>query len=413
MCHKKLLLLVGCLITSQAVVAASARHRHHGRRAGVGISGNASGPWQAAPWLVPHGRALPYEDLSADLDALLAVQARPAASGAGHRRGSGLRVTLTLYTAALRPLLLNWVYTLVSFGGVEGFLVAVVDAQSLQDCISLRLPCWDARDVLGLAELHGAEEQLHSPAGSTYSKLTHGKPSLALQVLRRGYDLHFADADMVFVRDVWRSFDVLLEAIEADGSFMREEKRFVNSGHYVMLYNLRTLAFMEAWAGDRVEKWAFLSDQEWLRSPYLFGPAWMACEGPQEAAMAGATLQSCAEVAASGRAAVYAYVEQGRPMPFGGCLNRFEYQHCAPWQVGLHYICMRGQADKIDLIKRHGLWFVGEGGDPATTPTTWFGSPSHQAGTSEAARHNGSRLPCEDAVAQLRRQPDPPEDTPQ
>ncbi len=79
---------------------------------------------------------LPWEGLQNDLPQLLAVQARDNT------------VTLVVFEATFSALALNSLVSLVRYGKVQNYLLAAVGEQSVEKCISLRLPCYNATGLL-------------------------------------------------------------------------------------------------------------------------------------------------------------------------------------------------------------------------------------------------------------------------
>ena len=56
-------------------------------------------------------------------------------------------VTMYLYTASHKDLLLNAIVSFVMWGGSANFIVAAADPVSLADCLLMRLPCWNVTHV--------------------------------------------------------------------------------------------------------------------------------------------------------------------------------------------------------------------------------------------------------------------------
>lgn len=82
---------------------------------------------------------------------------------------------------------------------------------------------------------------------------------LYFQVFKLGYDLLFTDADVVYIKDAFGAYNMLIDSKDADGSFMCELKRrhhngvvtkrqvSINSGNFLLRNNARTRALMDAW----------------------------------------------------------------------------------------------------------------------------------------------------------------------
>lgn len=129
-------------------------------------------PWKAGP-------SWPWEDVPPrDLKGLLDA----VTFGLGlNDANDATRVSCVLATSSLQSLLINWIYTLVTFGRSPSYLVAVLDETSLGMCRTLRLPCWDARTVLSTGiDIDGSTVHNHTANGTGYNKLVHAKPSLGM-----------------------------------------------------------------------------------------------------------------------------------------------------------------------------------------------------------------------------------------
>ena len=160
----------------------------------------------AAPWLAEHATEWPWESVAShDLASMLSV-VRDFAKPFG-QPGGRPRVSAVLTTLSLHSLLLNWVWSLVTYGNSHAFVVVVADDDSLSHCRSLRLPCWDARPTLAgtvdLSSISGSYAYNYTAQGSGYNRLVHAKPAVVLELLKHGFDVHFSDVDVVFLRDVW------------------------------------------------------------------------------------------------------------------------------------------------------------------------------------------------------------------
>lgn len=191
----------------------------------------------AAPWAAPAHIKFAYQGLHNDLRALLAQQAMRQS------------ISVTFFTAAQRPMLLNCLYSLVNYGRALNYIVVTIDHTSLNECLRLRLPCYNATHMLG--DL--ASEKDSSFGSPQYRKLVHSKPGIVWEVLHLGLNVHFTDVDVSFLRRVWPSYNRLLQKTGADMVFMNEFTH-LNTGNFVIRYNERTVSAVRAWATAAPER---------------------------------------------------------------------------------------------------------------------------------------------------------------
>lgn len=191
----------------------------------------------AAPWAAPAHIKFAYQGLHNDLRSLLSQQAIRQS------------ISVTFFTAAQRPMLLNCLYSLIKYGRALNYIVVTIDHTSLNECLALRLPCYNATHMLG--DL--ASENDSSFGSPQYRKLVHSKPGIVWEVLRLGLNVHFTDVDVSFLRRVWPSYNRLLQNTGADMVFMNEYTH-LNTGNFVIRYNERTATAVRAWATATPER---------------------------------------------------------------------------------------------------------------------------------------------------------------
>lgn len=191
----------------------------------------------AAPWVAPPDVRFDYQGLHNDLRRLLGQQALRQS------------ISVTFFTTAQRPMLLNCIYSLIKYGRALNYIVVTIDHQSLAECLRLRLPCYNATHLLG-----DFASGTDYPFGSAqYRKLVHSKPAIVWEVLRLGLNVHFTDVDVSFLRRVWPSFNRYMQLTGADMAFMNEYTH-LNTGNFVIRYNERTVQAVRAWATAAPER---------------------------------------------------------------------------------------------------------------------------------------------------------------
>lgn len=85
-------------------------------------------PWETA--------SSPWAGLANDLDSLL------------KQRAEGSAISLSIITAPWKHVVVYYVYSLEIFGNNKHHLIAAFDRDSLQACMDLKLPCWNATYLL-------------------------------------------------------------------------------------------------------------------------------------------------------------------------------------------------------------------------------------------------------------------------
>jgi hypothetical protein len=194
----------------------------------------------ALPWEVTTPGRLPWEGLENDLDALLRVQVRKgsyvsskgvaglllvAATGggsAGLPRPSGRAtcagrpglqsqnaraapaaaapprlqardnaVSLVVFNEGFYAVTLNCLVSMVRFGRLQNIIVTAAGRGSLVRCKQLRLPCYDAADLLRAHGGRAAEGDARRNSPEWY-QLVWVKTLIAHAAIKRGYDVLFA-----------------------------------------------------------------------------------------------------------------------------------------------------------------------------------------------------------------------------
>jgi len=146
------------------------------------------------PWLTPaHALSAPHllapgsptfrwpieaSDLDALLLALKHVEEKILVEGqsVSRRMSVIMFVAFGENTSQMSDLLLNTVFSLVRFGGVRAYIIAAKDDDALSACLSLNLPCYDARAM--------------------------DASTLLFDLISRSYDIHIAQLGNSYVRNV-------------------------------------------------------------------------------------------------------------------------------------------------------------------------------------------------------------------
>ena len=187
------------------------------------------------PWLTPaHALSAPHllapgsptfkwPNETSDLDALLLalkhVEEKILVEGESMCR----RISVILFAAfsedisQLSNLLLNTVFSMVRFGGVKAYIIAAQDDDALSACLSLNLPCYDARAM--------------------------DAPTLLFELISRSYDIHMAQLGNSYVSNIDRTFAKLVSE--------NSDVDVVGANHFGDVFvrsNDRTKAALDLWA---------------------------------------------------------------------------------------------------------------------------------------------------------------------
>lgn len=163
------------------------------------------------PWLLPEKARVQYRDAHNNLKRLLGLQSK------------NKWVTLFIYDHKLRRWAQNSIYSFLQYGHARNYLAAAIDEASLQDCIQLRLPCYNAtHHFQGDASTTAAESTISSLDTFRHHQIVWGKVSLLHEILGRGFHVHMSDVDVVYLREVYKSWGFILNTYKVDMTFMKE-----------------------------------------------------------------------------------------------------------------------------------------------------------------------------------------------
>ena len=181
---------------------------------------------ETAPWLLPRGVSsyqFPYENLYADLKAMLQVQAD--ANGV---------VTVFIFNKFWIDHLHNIVFSMVKNTGLSNYLVATLDCESLELCLKNRLPCFDAENFAETESdmKEGASGYQKGFQRKVTEELSWIKPRLALKILSLGYRFMMVDMDMSFNKNPMG--DVLSKRQDFVHQCDTTGKYSINTGFYLL-----------------------------------------------------------------------------------------------------------------------------------------------------------------------------------
>lgn len=128
------------------------------------------------------------DDLEGLLSALKKLEEGPTAEGkSGSKRISVIPFATTKDedSELVGDLMLNTIFSLVRFGGVKSYIVAVYDDDALANCTALNLPCIDVR--------------------------SHGTIELIYRLISRNYDVHVAQLGNSYVHSVDTTLQTLIQ----------------------------------------------------------------------------------------------------------------------------------------------------------------------------------------------------------
>ena len=177
----------------------------------------------SAPHLLPVGSPMfQWPTDPKDLDNLLLAVERTKEKSAADEKSAGRFLSVITLPIDSEDedqtvdLLLNTVFSLVRFGGVKSYIVAATNDNALSICLSLNLPCYDARDT--------------------------GAPALLLKLVSNGYSVHLARLGNAYISDVGTALQKLdkdsskADVLSADGQ-----------GDVFVVSNDRTKALFTEW----------------------------------------------------------------------------------------------------------------------------------------------------------------------
>mmetsp|Transcript_28108 Transcript_28108/g.61666 ORF Transcript_28108/g.61666 Transcript_28108/m.61666 type:complete len:447 (+) Transcript_28108:95-1435(+) len=297
------------------------------------------------PWLAPPGTSFPYKGLHNDLPAL----ARAVVTSPKSRY-----LTLVTFTADIQRFALNCLYSLVRYGKQTQYIVATFEAETLERCMQLNLPCFNASALVAIklhngAYTYGTKESAH---------IWWAKQRVARLLLHLGYILHVSDVDVVYFRDVVQSYENVFRNVYADAVWATEEYNqlpgddgarsinMINAGVYAMKPSSRTLRFMEYW----LDEWSLeYSDQTYLNQ--LMGTAYLFCD----------SASTCLVTKRRQKAAFYRHASFYKGT---SCIQNELLEPCDTRRLYLHFLCHRGWDNKGGMWRRLKLWLVNEQGVP-------------------------------------------------
>ncbi|KAI8475827.1 MAG: nucleotide-diphospho-sugar transferase-domain-containing protein [Monoraphidium minutum] len=185
-----------------------------------------------------------WEGLQNDLPALLKAQAKDNA------------VALVVFNAGFAPIALNCIVSLVRFGRAHNYVVAAVGDASVQHCVELRLPCYNASALVPPSKATEGDTGRNS---REWFNLVWSKTLVTDAIFMEGYDVLFFDADIVFIKEAFPVYNRFLDEYDADGTFMMEARyqnntngttylnKYLNSGNFFLRNNFRTREMMTEW----------------------------------------------------------------------------------------------------------------------------------------------------------------------
>ncbi|KAH7619200.1 hypothetical protein NADE_006045 [Nannochloris sp. 'desiccata'] len=312
------------------------------------------------PWLLPSGSEFPYSGLHGDLEELATVQARQID---GYKA-----VSVVFFNYHQSVIMQNAVYSLVKWSGVCNYIVAVWDEPSLEACIGMNLPCFDASAMTPGNGTIGAdrEARLHT---ADYVKITWMKPILVSALLDLGFLVHASDVDVAYSPgDLTRSYLKFILDGNATAAFQRENKLpyIVNTGNYMVLPNVQGKAFMKAWLG-RADDAIAAGNHEQTALGELYHErdskrAFYSCATPQECKEA---FEKSAR--SSPPTPVVRKTSNSWFLAFGNtCITKephrmFAVHPCSFPMLYFHSVCVIGAAAKTRALKGAGFWFLDDG----------------------------------------------------
>ena len=301
-----------------------------------------------------------YQGLENNLDALLKVRASP----------SGW-ISVTYMTEKIKRFALNWIFSLVTLGRQPHYIIAVFEDESLAACKALNLPCFNAT-ALAPVKIENMQHTLHG------SQLQWTKIHVSYQILVKGYHLHASDSDVVYLRNLNKSYDLIFKDTHADAIFAPEEGvlnsqqrldleswasgsnkeihlNIINSGVYAVTSTNRSITMFYRWWHER--SW---DDQGWLNR--FHGKAHVICSGM----MACLTLQRAGWMTIFLHAPFYegrscwANPEDRTPgMKDEGGVWSPRYG-CDTRRLYVHFLCGCCWQLKTDSFEAAKLWLIGE-----------------------------------------------------
>ncbi|KAG1676389.1 hypothetical protein FOA52_001184 [Chlamydomonas sp. UWO 241] len=320
------------------------------------------------PWAAPDGERLPWEGLHGDMDKLLEVMAGPVeqhdvyADIAGPQGDAKLElrwITMLTMTGALRRFAANCIYSLVTYGRQPHYIVATFDDSSAAECARMRLPCADAKAFMPDHQLVDGEHNFGSAAAGA---IWWAKQRLAQHLLSKNLTVHGTDIDVVYFRDVRKSYSRAFVKLRADAVFAAEEAldptegprpvprdayiNHMNAGVYAVHPNQRTLDFFDQWINASTDP---RSNNDQVALNRLIHRAYGLCYSHTQ----------CRVTQIQGLMAVWKHPHF---WPGSSCIqdSLAEGGHCNKRLMYLHFLCIGGWHNKVKSWETLSNWFLDE-----------------------------------------------------
>lgn len=300
-------------------------------------------------------------------------------------------VSVLLFNKAVIRWSLNCIYSMIKIGGVKSYIVAATDEESLKLCMIFRLPCYNASYLL--AEYTSTSDTKLSTTtmligSKPYLQIVWAKVRLMQEILQLGFNVHFSDVDVVYLRSIYPSYRNIINKHRVDAIFMKETKletrstlakaqrskgkdpspssspsevqfkegwertlNLFNTGIYVMRSTNHSLKLVEQWLAANT--WQS-HDQHVLNS--MAFTHYVICSGPG----------LCQAARQAGLPTIYRH-----PSQFGlnGVCPTVKFDPpCDPIRLFVHVICKEGwgegEEEKGRVLTRFKLWLVDPEGRP-------------------------------------------------
>lgn len=278
----------------------------------------------------------PYKGLHNDLESLLRA-----------RYVDGNPITVFLYTLGARIFLQNCIYSFVNYGKGHNYIVFAIGATSLQSCIQMKLPCYNATHMVRSAINDSHHADFFTP---DFINIGWVKIMAADAVFGFGYDVHVSDIDMVYMRHVSSLADFAAR-VHADGTLLTEESmpepagaeqsgyiNIVNIGSIYFKSNFRTKNLVRSWLFRAFEA----SDQVVFNG--MAYQQWGLCDSPA----------SCKALRKSGKAAIIRHPSLWKE---GSCV-RESIDPCDTRALYVHILCVVGKEKKLEALRKLDLLFI-------------------------------------------------------
>ncbi|GAB4823098.1 hypothetical protein N2152v2_010144 [Parachlorella kessleri] len=356
-----------------------------------------------------------FRGLENDLDGLLQARSQPVGT-------YSKAISVVHFNHHHTLMLQNWIYSAVKWAGIENYIVATWDDESLRVCLDLNLPCYNATSYLPLPTTTAGESRFYR---GDFIAITWLKPLLARELVSRGYLVHVCDVDVAFPpKAFWPSVLRFLEPAGADVAMERDYFGPINCGSMVILPSPRTLSWLHAWLANMSREARAKRSSQRVLGDQARARLFLTCDGPWDcqrlrrvsdtavAAMAAKARQQQQQggwqwARQQGRRPAAQQAQQQQVDRFGKrpgelvlvrrYLSAYEgvfQDHCAgkwlewampvdpciPSTLHYHVVCANGLGNKTLGLKATGMWFLD---DEATANCTQL--PADLAGLAELA----------------------------